>query len=114
MRRLPRFPLPIALLIVLSLGASAQDAPIYQRGYTVTENTMPPSPEPASAVKYADVPVTLSQGLVHYEIPFYTLQTLSLLSVLYSLLDIVNIIMCRCNSDCKITKVFRGFDDVYR
>ena len=61
-------------MIVLSLGASAQDAPIYKRGYTVTENTMPPSPEPASAVKYADVPVTLSQGLVHYEIPFYTLQ----------------------------------------
>lgn len=61
-------------MIVLSLGASAQDAPIYKRGYTVTENTMPPSPEPASVVKYADVPVTLSQGLVHYEIPFYTLQ----------------------------------------
>lgn len=58
MRRLPRFLLPIALVIVLSLGASAQDAPIYKRGYTVTENTMPPSPKPASVTS----PAGLSTG----------------------------------------------------
>ena len=38
------------------------------------ENTMPPSPEPASAVKFADVPFTHSLGLAEYGIPIYTLE----------------------------------------
>ena len=56
------------------LGLSAQTETMYERGATYLENTMPPSPEPASVVKYADVPFTHSTGMAEYDVPFYTLQ----------------------------------------
>ena len=45
------------LLVLLALAGAAaaaaqlhaQETPVYKRGATVMENTMPPSPEPASA-----------------------------------------------------------------
>ena len=62
------------MLFASCLGLSAQSETMYERGATYLENTMPPSPEPASIVKYADVPFTHSTGMAEYDIPFYTLQ----------------------------------------
>ena len=67
------------LAVVLILLAScielfAQGEPVYERGATYLENIVPPSPESASQVKYADVPFTHSMGMAEYEIPFFTLQ----------------------------------------
>lgn len=61
-------------LSVLCIGLSAQDGPIYERGATYLENIVPPSPDPASIVKYADVPFTHSSGLAEYSIPFYVMK----------------------------------------
>ena len=61
-------------LFSVCLGLSAQTETTYERGATYLENTLPPSPEPASVVKYADVPFTHSAGLAEYNVPFYTLQ----------------------------------------
>ena len=67
--------LTVALMLFAScLGLSAQTETMYERGATYLENTVPPSPEPASIVKYADVPFTHSTGMAEYDIPFYTLQ----------------------------------------
>ena len=54
--------------------SAQQSDTMYERGATYVENTMPPSPEPASVVKYADVPFTHSTGMAEYDVPFYTLQ----------------------------------------
>ena len=62
------------MLFASCLGLSAQTETKYERGATYLENTVPPSPEPASIVKYADVPFTHSTGMAEYDIPFYTLQ----------------------------------------
>ena len=62
------------MLFASCLGLSAQTESTYERGATYLENTLPPSPEPASVVKYADVPFTHSAGLAEYDVPFYTLQ----------------------------------------
>ena len=61
------------MLFASCLGLHAQTEAIYERGATYLENTMPPSPEPASVVKYADVPFTHSTGMAEYDVPFYTL-----------------------------------------
>ncbi len=57
-------------------GVVAQESSevLYERKRTILENTLPPSPEPASMVKYADVPFTHSLGLAEYQVPLYTLQ----------------------------------------
>ncbi len=47
---------------------------LYQRGKTYLENTLPPSPEPAAATKYADVPFSHGLGMAEIAIPIYTLQ----------------------------------------
>ena len=68
----------LAVATVLSTWPAAlsaqQSESMYERGATYLENTMPPSPEPASVVKYADVPFTHSSGMAEYDVPFYTLQ----------------------------------------
>ena len=67
--------LTVSLMLFAScLGLHAQTETMYERGATYLENTMPPSPEPASIVKYADVPFTHSTGMAEYDIPLYTLQ----------------------------------------
>lgn len=63
------------MLFASCLGLSAQSETKYERGATYLENTVPPSPEPASIVKYADVPFTHSAGMAEYDVPFYTLQS---------------------------------------
>ena len=65
-----------ALLMIFSgcLGLSAQTETLFERGTTYLESTFPPSPDPASVVKYADVPFTHSCGMAEYEVPIYTLQ----------------------------------------
>ena len=71
-----------SLLCLLSLlsghQAVAQSGevfnPNYHRGETVLEKTLPPAPEAASRVKYADVPFTHSMGLAEYEVAFSTLK----------------------------------------
>ena len=50
-----------------------RDPVTYERGPTRLENTLPPSPEPASAVKYSDVPFTHSFGMAELDIPVYTI-----------------------------------------
>lgn len=56
--------LSILLLFNLVFGipsfAEEEQAPnpVYKRGSTILEQTLPPSPESASRVKYADVPFT--------------------------------------------------------
>ena len=62
------------ILLASCFGLSAQTETIYERESTYLENTVPPSPEPASIVKYADVPFNPSSGMAEYEVPFYTLQ----------------------------------------
>ena len=62
------------MLFASCLGLSAQTESVYKRGATYLESTMPPSPEPASIVKYAGIPFTHSCGMVEYDVPFYTLE----------------------------------------
>lgn len=62
------------LVAVLPVDLNAQNESVYQRGATYMEGTMPPSPEPASAVKYVDIPFSHSCGFAEYEVPFYTLK----------------------------------------
>ena len=72
-----KFHLASALMLFascLGLYAQTETKTKYERGATYLENTVPPSPEPASIVKYADVPFTHSTGMAEYDIPFYTLQ----------------------------------------
>lgn len=69
----------IYLLIPLLVSAEAtvlqaQTGGTYERGTTQLENMLPPSPEAAAAVKYADVPFTHSLGMAELEVPLYTLQ----------------------------------------
>ena len=57
----------------IKTNSSAQQT-LYQRGETTIENTLPPTPEAASAAKYIDVPVSHSRGLAFFDIPFHTLK----------------------------------------
>ena len=50
------------LLFPMSIIAFAQNEVSYKRGATQLEDILPPSPEAASRVKYADVPFTHSTG----------------------------------------------------
>ena len=69
------YKLAVTLMLLAScIGLSAQDGPVYERGASYLENTMPPSPDPASLVKFVDVPFMHSAGMAEYDVPFYTLQ----------------------------------------
>ncbi|MBQ1913093.1 MAG: RHS repeat-associated core domain-containing protein [Bacteroidales bacterium] len=68
-----------ATIIITILGLSqatlhAQTETRYERGATQAEDILPPSPEAATAVKYADVPFTHSVGAAEYDIPLYELK----------------------------------------
>ena len=54
--------------------ANGQSTEDILRGPTQLEDILPPAPESASAVKYADVPFTHSLGLAEYQIPIYELK----------------------------------------
>ena len=76
-----RFPLTLLragfllfLLLPLSSASFAQDEVSYRRGATQLEDILPPSPEAASRVKYADVPFTHSTGAAMYSVPIYELK----------------------------------------
>ena len=56
-----------------SLDIKAQST-TYERGKSNLEDIMPPTPEAASLVKYADVPFTHSTGTAELSIPLYTLE----------------------------------------
>ena len=66
----------LALLCCNRAGAQTSETfnPNYHRGETVLEKTLPPAPEAASRVKYADVPFTHSMGMAEYEVAFSTLK----------------------------------------
>lgn len=76
MKRLCLLPILFSLFLTaqVSLAEEQGPNPVYKRGETVLEQTLPPSPESASKVKYADVPFTHSQGLAEYVIPFSPLE----------------------------------------
>lgn len=69
-----RLSLSAALLCAATCTALAQDIPLYRRGYTVEESTMPPSPEPASAVRRTDMHLSLCRGMAEYDVPFKTIK----------------------------------------
>ena len=52
----------------------AQNEVSYERGATQAEHILPPSPEAASAVKYAGVPFSHCMGAAEYEVPLYELK----------------------------------------
>lgn len=62
------------LLLPLSVTAFAQTEVSYRRGATQLEDILPPSPEAASRVKYADVPFTHSMGAAEYSVPIYEMK----------------------------------------
>ena len=62
------------LLLPPSITAFAQNEVSYKRGATQLEDILPPSPEAASRVKYADVPFTHSMGAAEYSVPIYELK----------------------------------------
>ena len=63
------------MTLAVWIPARAQSTNLmYQRGQTYLENTLPPSPEPASATKYADIPFSHGLGMAELSIPIYTLQ----------------------------------------
>ena len=66
--------LTAAALWLTIFQASAQEQETFKRGATQIESILPPSPEPAAAVKYVDVPFSHSQGLAELEVPVYTMQ----------------------------------------
>ncbi|MBQ8069483.1 MAG: hypothetical protein IJ202_01360, partial [Bacteroidales bacterium] len=74
------FPVPntTATLSSSAFPPQSGDDVIYRRGPTTVESTLPPSPGPASAVKYADVPFTHSSGMAELDIPIYTLRGMEL------------------------------------
>ena len=74
------FPVPntTATLSSSTFPPQSGDDVIYRRGPTTVESTLPPSPGPASAVKYADVPFTHSSGMAELDIPIYTLRGMEL------------------------------------
>lgn len=70
-----KFHLTFVLMLFAScFGLSAQTESVYKRGATYLESTLPPSPEPASVTKFANIPFTHSCGMVEYDVPFYTLE----------------------------------------
>ena len=62
--------LAIILTMASLLPVLAQGTSPFVRGETQLESILPPSPEAASAVKYADVPFTHSLGVAEIDIPF--------------------------------------------
>lgn len=64
----------LLILITTLLPAFAQTEVSYRRGATQLEDILPPSPEAASRVKYADVPFTHSTGAAEYSVPIYELK----------------------------------------
>ena len=62
------------LLLALSVPAFAQSEVSYKRGATQLEDILPPSPEAASRVKYADVPFTHCTGAAEYSVPIYEMK----------------------------------------
>lgn len=64
----------LLLLLPLSIAAFAQNEVSYKRGATQLEDILPPSPEAASRMKYADVPFTHSMGAAEYSVPIYELK----------------------------------------
>ena len=62
------------LLLLLSITVFAQSEVSYRRGATQLEDILPPSPEAASRVKYADVPFTHSTGAAEYSVPVYEMK----------------------------------------
>ena len=67
------------LLLALSLFAAmttakAQSAVTYQRGKTLIEDILPPSPEAASKTKYASIPFTQSLGAAMCSVPLWELK----------------------------------------
>ena len=63
-----------SIAVVGQNSSSASDTPIYKRGKTCLESTLPPSPEAASVVKYADIPFIHSTGAAQLDIPFHSLK----------------------------------------
>ena len=61
------------LLSDYSVRAQVAGDALYKRGATDLENTYPPSPEPSSAVKYADLPMSYCEGLADLGVPIYTM-----------------------------------------
>lgn len=72
MKRL--FSILLVLATTLSPELFAQSEVSYTRGATQSESILPPSPEAASAVKYAGVPFTHCLGAAEYEVPLYELK----------------------------------------
>ncbi len=64
----------LLFLLLVSIAAPAQTEVSYRRGATQLEDILPPSPEAASRVKYADVPFTHSTGAAEYSVPIYELK----------------------------------------
>ncbi len=64
----------LLILITTILPAFAQTEVSYRRGATQLEDILPPSPEAASRVKYADVPFTHSTGAAEYSVPIYEMK----------------------------------------
>lgn len=83
--------LRFCLAILLAIGVEGrvvdlygQNEVIYERGATQLESTMPPSPESASRVRYADVPFNHSLGVAEYSVPVWTLEGRELSIPIYS------------------------------
>ena len=75
MKKIIAMLLAAAIAVVATAPALADgDTFIYERGATSLENTLPPSPEPASAVKYVDVPFNHSLGRAELDIKVYTVR----------------------------------------
>ena len=64
----------LLFLLAFPPPLSAQTDVSYHRGATQLEDILPPSPEAASRVKYADVPFTHSMGAAEYSVPIYELK----------------------------------------
>ena len=83
-KTLPHYLYPLSVkayltILLLTLCCWAHDAVAqtevsYKRGATQLEDILPPSPEAASRVKYADVPFTHSMGAAEYSVPIYELK----------------------------------------
>lgn len=64
----------LTLLTATPLVIHAQSEIAYERGASRAEDILPPSPEAASAVKYAGVPFNHSLGAAEYVVPIYELK----------------------------------------
>lgn len=69
-----RFVLYSIPLLTISQTLYSQSEVAYTRGKTIMEDILPPSPEAASSVKYAGVPMNHSLGAAEYSVPLYILE----------------------------------------